>query len=89
MPIRPFFMFKPRHHAFPNTSSSKREIALLPNDDVLPTACVFTECFEENLLPNGALPTKLGPQVSLFSVAIFSVNTSTMLYGMRLRLGPE
>jgi hypothetical protein len=27
----------------------------LPNDDVLPTADVFTECFEENLLPNGAL----------------------------------
>jgi hypothetical protein len=36
-------------------SSSKREIALLPNDDVLPTADAFTECFEENLLPNGAL----------------------------------
>jgi hypothetical protein len=48
-------MFKPRHHAFPNVSSSKREKALLPNDDVLPTAGVFTECFEENLLPNGAL----------------------------------
>jgi hypothetical protein len=53
--IRPFFMFKPRHHAFPNASSPKRETALLPNDDVLPTAGIFTECFEENLLPNGAL----------------------------------
>jgi hypothetical protein len=53
--IRPFFMFKPRHHAFPNSSSSKRETALLPNDDVLPTADVFTKCFEENLLSNGAL----------------------------------
>jgi hypothetical protein len=53
--IRSFFMFKPCHHVFPNASSSKRETALLPNDDVLPTADVFTECFEENLLPNGAL----------------------------------
>jgi hypothetical protein len=36
-------------------SSFKREEALLPNDDVLLTADAFTECFEENLLPNGAL----------------------------------
>jgi hypothetical protein len=28
---------------------------LLPNDDVLPTTDASTECFEENLLPNGAL----------------------------------
>jgi hypothetical protein len=53
--IRPFFTFKPRHHAFLNASSPKRETALLPNDDVLPTAGIFTERFEENLLPNGAL----------------------------------
>jgi hypothetical protein len=53
--IHPFFIFKPCHHAFPNASSSKREISLLPNDDVLPTADAFTECFEENLLSNGAL----------------------------------
>jgi hypothetical protein len=53
--IRPFFIFKPHHHAFPNASSSKRETTLLPNDDVLPTADAFTERFEENLLPNGAL----------------------------------
>jgi hypothetical protein len=53
--IHPFFIFKSRHHAFPNASSPKRETALLPNDDVLPTAGAFTECFEENLLPNGAL----------------------------------
>jgi hypothetical protein len=53
--IHPFFIFKPRHHAFPNASSSKRETPLLPNDDVLPTAEAFTECFEENLLLNGAL----------------------------------
>jgi hypothetical protein len=53
--IRPFFMLKPRHHAFPNASSSKCEIALLPNDDALPTADILTDSFEENLLPNGAL----------------------------------
>jgi hypothetical protein len=63
--IHPFFMFKPRHHAFPNASSSKRETALLPNDDVLPTASIFTECFEENLLSNGALlPTSAHRSVS-------------------------
>jgi hypothetical protein len=36
------------HHVFPNASSFKRETALLPNDGVLPTAGIFTECFEEN-----------------------------------------
>jgi hypothetical protein len=53
--IRPFYTFRLRHHVFPNAFSSKRETALLPNDGVLPTAGVFTECFDENLLPNGAL----------------------------------
>jgi hypothetical protein len=53
--ISPFFKFSPRHHVFPNVSSSKRETVLLPNDGVLLTAGIFTECFEENLLPNGAL----------------------------------
>jgi hypothetical protein len=72
--IRPFFIFKPRHHAFPNASSSKRETTLLPNDNILPTADAFTGCFEENLLPNGAFSTKLGPQVSPFPVPIFGVN---------------
>jgi hypothetical protein len=32
-----------------------RGTVLLPNDDVLPTADASTECFEENLLRNGAL----------------------------------
>jgi hypothetical protein len=45
----------PHHHVFPNASSSKRETALLPNDGVLPTAGVSTECFEENSLLNGIL----------------------------------
>jgi hypothetical protein len=73
--IRPLFIFKPRHHAFLNASSPKRETTLLPNDDILPTADTFTECSEENLLPNGTLSTKLSPQVSLFPVPIFVVNT--------------
>jgi hypothetical protein len=41
------------HHVFLNVSSSKQKTALLPNDGVLPTAGIFTECFEENFLPNG------------------------------------
>jgi hypothetical protein len=51
--ILSFLIFKPRHHVFPNASSSKRKTAFLPNDGVLPTAGIFTECFEENFLPNG------------------------------------
>jgi hypothetical protein len=82
---RPFFIFKPRHHAFPNASSSKRKIALLPNDDILPTADTFTECFEENLLPKGAFSTKLGPQVSLFPVPYFGVNNLRRFGVMNLR----
>jgi hypothetical protein len=53
--IRSFFTFRPRHHVFPNALSYKRETTLLSTDGVLPTAGVFTECFKENLLPNGAL----------------------------------
>jgi hypothetical protein len=53
--IRPFFIFRPRHHAFPNVSLSKRKTAHLSNDGALPIAGIFTECFEENFLPNGVL----------------------------------
>jgi hypothetical protein len=87
--IHPFFIFKPRHHAFPNASSSKRETDLLPNDDILPTADAFTECFEENLLSNGALSTKLRPQVSLFPVSIFGVNICPFNYGIKDDFIPE
>jgi hypothetical protein len=55
----------------------------LPNDDILPTADAFTECFKENLLPNGAFSTKLGPQVSLFPVPIFGVNICPFYYGIK------
>jgi hypothetical protein len=74
--IRPFFIFKPRHHAFRNAFSSKRETTLLPNDDVLPTADVFTECFEENLLPNGALLPN-SAHMSVSSLYQFLVLTAT------------
>jgi hypothetical protein len=50
-----FFVSSPRHHALLNVSAFNRGTALLPNDDVFPTADASTECFEENLLPNGVL----------------------------------
>jgi hypothetical protein len=37
-----FFISSPRHHAPPNVSTFNRGIALLPNDDALPTAGAFT-----------------------------------------------
>jgi hypothetical protein len=49
------FVSNPRHHALPNASAFIRGTVLLPNDDVLPTADASTECFEDNLLPNGVL----------------------------------
>jgi hypothetical protein len=63
--IRPFLIFRPHHHVFPNVSFSKHKTALLPNDGVLPTAGTFTECFEENFLPNGvSLPNLAHKSVS-------------------------
>jgi hypothetical protein len=45
--------------------SFNRGTVLLPNDDILPTVDAFTECFEENLLPNGAfLPNSAHRSVS-------------------------
>jgi hypothetical protein len=41
------------------------QTALLPNDGVFPTASTFTECFEENFLPNGvSLPNSAHKSVS-------------------------
>jgi hypothetical protein len=63
--IRPFLISRPRHHVFPNVSFSKHKTALLPNDGVLTTAGTFTECFEENFLPNGvSLPNSAHKSVS-------------------------
>jgi hypothetical protein len=50
-----FFVSNSRHHALLNASAFIRGTTLLPNDDVLPTTDASTECFEENLLPNGVL----------------------------------
>jgi hypothetical protein len=50
-----FFVSNPRHHALLNASAFIRGTALLPNNDVLLTAHASTECFKENLLPNGVL----------------------------------
>jgi hypothetical protein len=63
--IRPFLIFRPRHHVFPNVSFSKHKRAIRPNDGVLPTAGTFTKCFEENFLPNGvSLPNSAHKSVS-------------------------
>jgi hypothetical protein len=73
--IRPFLIFRPRHHVFPNVSFSKRKSALLPNDGVLPTAGIFTECFEENFLLNGVfLPNSAHRSVSfLYQFLVLTV----------------
>jgi hypothetical protein len=48
---------------------------LLPNDGVLPTANIITESSEEIFPAEWYFVTKLGPQVSPFSVPIFGVTT--------------
>jgi hypothetical protein len=53
--IPPLLISNPHHHAFPNAFRFHPWNSLLLNDDALPTADASTECFEENLLPNGAL----------------------------------
>jgi hypothetical protein len=55
-------------------SSFNYGTAPLPNDDVLPTADASTECFEENLLPNGALLPNSAHR-SVFSLYQFLVLT--------------
>jgi hypothetical protein len=77
---RPFLIFGPRHHVFPNASFSKRKTALLPNDGVLPTAGTFTECFEENFLPNGVpLPNSAHKSVSiLYQFLVLTITMATV-----------
>jgi hypothetical protein len=69
-----FFVSNPRHHALPNASAFIRGTALLPNDDVLPTADASTECFEENLLLNGVLLPN-SAHMSVYSLYQFLVLT--------------
>jgi hypothetical protein len=73
-----FFVSNPRHHALPNASAFIRGTTLLPNDDVLPTADASTECFEENLLPNGVLLPN-SAHMSVSSLYQFLVLTLTLL----------
>jgi hypothetical protein len=68
-------------------STFTRGTVLLPNDDVLPTADASTECFEENLLPNGAIvPNSAHMSVSsLYQFLVLTVflqehNTSKCTY---------
>jgi hypothetical protein len=49
-------------------------IVLLPNEDALLTTDTSTECFEENLLPNGALLTN-SAHMSVSSLYQFLVLT--------------
>jgi hypothetical protein len=72
-----FFVSNPRHHALPNASAFVRGTALLPNDDVLPTADASTEFFEENLMPNGVLLPN-STYMSVSSLYQFLVLTHTL-----------
>jgi hypothetical protein len=72
-----FFVSNPRHHALPNASAFVRGTALLPNDDVLPTADASTEFFEENLMPNGVLLPN-SAYMSVSSLYQFLVLTHTL-----------
>jgi hypothetical protein len=51
------------------------QTVLLPNGNTLPTAGTSTESFEEIFPCRAGSVTKLGPQISLFPVPIFGVNT--------------
>jgi hypothetical protein len=51
----PFLIFNPRHHAFPNAFRFHPWNSSSTEWRALPTADASTECFEENLLSNGAL----------------------------------
>jgi hypothetical protein len=86
--IRPFLILRPHHHLFSNVSFSKHKIALLPNDGVLQTAGTFTECFEENFLPNG-VPLPNSAHKSVFFLYQFSVLTRSHVEAERRHDGDE
>jgi hypothetical protein len=50
-----FIVSNPRHHALPNASTLIRGTALLQMTMYSRPQTPLTECFEENLLPNGVL----------------------------------
>jgi hypothetical protein len=55
------------------------QIVLLPNGNILPTAGTSTEPSEEIFPYRTGFVTKLGPQISLFPVPIFGVNSLFVL----------
>jgi hypothetical protein len=55
----------------------------LSNDGVLSTASIFTEYSEKTSSAEWYFITKLGPQVSLFSVPIFGVNRDPVASGVK------
>jgi hypothetical protein len=62
---------------------------LLPNDDALPTASVFTESFEENFLSNGAsLPNSAHKSVP-FLYQFLCVDICPFNYGIKSDFIPE
>jgi hypothetical protein len=81
-----FFASNPHHHALSNASVFIRGTALLPNDDVLPTADASTECFEENLLLNGVLLPN-SAHMSVSSLYQFLVLTSSKKKDQKCSLG--
>jgi hypothetical protein len=87
--IRPFLIFRPHHHVFPNAFSFKHRTALLPNDGVLPTADIPYRMLWGKSPAEWRFFTKLGPQVNLFPLPIFGVNICPFNYAIKSDFIPE
>jgi hypothetical protein len=70
-----FFISNPRHLTLPNASAFIRGTALLPNDDVLPTADASYRMLWGKSLVEWYFSARFSSHVSLFPVPIFGVNT--------------
>jgi hypothetical protein len=73
--IHPFFIFKPRHHAFPNASSFQAWNSSSAKLWRTPDRRPLYRMLWGKPLAELCSSTKLDPQVSLFPVPIFGVNT--------------
>jgi hypothetical protein len=62
-------------------SAFTRGTVLLPNVDVLPTSDASTECFEENLMLNGALLPNLAHMSvsSLYQFLVLTVDQNALV----------
>jgi hypothetical protein len=77
--IYPFFIFKPRHHTFPNASSFQaRNNSSAKWWRTLDRRRLYRMLWGKPLA-EWCSSTKFGPQVSLFPVPIFGVNIYTHL----------